>query len=241
MSKRKVIFWLYIVLLHLLIAVLVQRMGLIPRLIAKFSGTIVENTSLYNALLPYHRRMDGSVPDGAIVFIGDSMVHALVTSAIADKTANYGIGGDTVAGLIDRLSIYESLAGARAIVVSIGVNDLWWRSNDEIELLYRQLFSQLPQQVPVLANAIFPVEEKFDFPDGTNDRINALNSAVAAVANEHDNVTFLDYSAEFTSDSAQLDPSLHIGDGLHLNTRGYQLWIDILRDNLRTVTSLQVE
>lgn len=241
MLDKRQILWLYIALLHLLLALLVYRTGLVPRVLAKIDGTPVENTALYDALLPYHRRMDGSVPDAAIVFIGDSMVQALATSAIADQTVNYGIGADTIAGLRERLPIYRSMATARALVLSIGVNDLWWRDNREIESLYADLLARLPADVPVLANALFPVAEQYDFPPATNARIKALNEAFGQIASEHRNVTFIDYSARFADGDGELAQRYHIGDGLHLNTQGYRLWSDILREHLRQLTTLEIQ
>lgn len=223
---------MYLLLLHLLLALLIVRSGLVPQLLARLHGTVAENTHLYDAMMPYHRRMDGSVPDGALVFIGDSIVQALATSAVADKSVNYGIGADTVKGLLARISTYRSIDKARGVVVSIGVNDLWFRPNEEIVSLYRELVNDLPANVPLLINAVFPVVEKNGFPKGTNDRIRALNVSLAEIAAEHVNITFVSNQKQFSDTAGELNRAYHIGDGLHLNTAGYQLWIDILRRQL---------
>jgi len=234
------IFWIYLVCMHLLLALLIYEANLVPRLVSKISGEVVENTHLYDVLLPYHRRADGSVPDGAIVFLGDSIVQALVTSAIADKTVNYGIGADTIGGLNARLPIYQSLEKARAIVLSIGINDLWYRGHDQIVPLYDQLLANLPSNVPVIASALFPMEEGLGYAIGTNARIVRVNQSIAKVAERYPDVTFVNSRALFVDSSDQLQSDYHVGDGLHLNSAGYEVWIKVLRERLSAVTDLEL-
>jgi len=107
----------------MIVAKLAIDSGLVSRIKSLLTNKVAEQSYLYDALLPYHKRMDGSVPNKSVVFIGDSMVQALVTSAIANHTVNYGIGGDTIGGLTNRIPLYESMDSARAIVISVGVND----------------------------------------------------------------------------------------------------------------------
>lgn len=240
LSVRR-IFWVYLVIVHLLLAMLIHRSGLVPRLMARATGSVVENTHLYDVLLPYHQRQDGSVPDGAIIFLGDSIVHALATSAIADKTINYGIGADTVGGLHARIPIYKSLQSARAIVLSIGVNDLWYRDHEEIAPGYEKLLADLPPEVPVVVNALFPVDEDLDFAVGTNSKIRQVNDSLARLVISYPNVVFLDNHQQFIDGDGQLRSDYHIGDGLHLNTSGYQVWINRLRDTLADVTDLEID
>lgn len=240
-SNTKRAFWIYLLLVHLLLAMLIFRSGLVPRLLARVTGNVVENTHLYDVLLPYHRRQDGSVPDGAIIFLGDSIVHTLVTSAIADKTINYGIGADTVGGLHARIPIYKSLENARAIVLSIGVNDLWYRGHDEIAPLYEKLLSDLPAHIPVVVNALFPVDEGLGFAAGTNRKIQQVNESLERLVVSYPNVLFLSNRDLFIDGNGQLKSDYHIGDGLHLNTKGYDTWTTILKDRLSRVTQLQVE
>lgn len=241
MFKSRRLFRLYLVLVHLVLVMLVYETNLLPRLFARVSGDDIEKNHLYEALLPYHQRMDGSVPDGAIIFLGDSFVQALATSAVADRSVNYGIGADTIGGLLGRLSIYDSLSTARAIVILIGVNDLWYREHDEIVPLYDQLLAALPKNVPVIANALFPVADVAGMVSGTNARIVRLNKAMKKVAGRYPNIEYADNVQYFVDNKGQLKADLHIGDGLHLNANGYDTWIEILKNKLSRVTPLQVE
>jgi lysophospholipase L1-like esterase len=231
----------YLLLVHVVLAVALLKTDLVPRLINRVSGATIENTHLYDALLPYHRRMDGNVAEGSIIFLGDSIVQSLVTSAIADKTVNYGIGADTIGGLRKRLPFYRSLNNARAIVISIGVNDLWYRQHDEIILRYEQLLADLPDNVPVVANALFPIQEGLEYGDDTNARISHVNQSISEVASRFDNVLFINNTDSFVDTNGQLQSDYHIGDGLHLNTKAYEVWIERLRMAISQVTELQVD
>jgi lysophospholipase L1-like esterase len=232
--------WIYMLLVHLALALFIYKSGVLHRLASLVTDNPSENTALYDVLVPYHERMDGSVPNGAIVFLGDSLVHTLVTSAVADRTVNYGIGADTVAGLRARLPVYESLREARAIVLSIGVNDLWYREPQEIIPRYDALLSELPSHVPVVANAVFPVMEGFGVAAGTNAKVLQLNKAFAELVNTYPNIHFVDNHARFTNESGELRAEYHIGDGLHLSSEGYAVWIDVLQQSLSALTNLRV-
>lgn len=232
--------WIYMLLVHLALALFIYKSGALHKLATLVTDNASENTALYDVLVPYHERMDGSVPGGAIVFLGDSIVQALVTSAVADRTVNYGIGADTVGGLRARLPVYESLNEARAIVLSIGVNDLWYREPHEIIPRYDALLSELPSHVPVVANAVFPVMEGFGVTAGTSAKVLQLNKAFATLTDAYPNIHFIDHHARFTNDSGELNAEYHIGDGLHLNSAGYAVWIDVLQQALAGLTSLRV-
>jgi len=44
-------------------------------------------TAHYKRMMVYHRYMEGSVPDGAVLFIGDSITQGLCVVAVCDKAA----------------------------------------------------------------------------------------------------------------------------------------------------------
>src|ERR1700743_2784823 len=94
----------------------------------------------YHQNVAFHRRVDVCVPDRAVLFLGDSFIQGLCVAEAADHGINYGIGGDTTEGLLSRLSVYASLARARAAVIAIGDNDLRrGRTEAEIVANYRKI------------------------------------------------------------------------------------------------------
>ena len=84
------------------------------------------------------------------------------------------------------------------------------------------------------------MEEGPEYAAGVNDRIIRVNQSLATVADRYSNVTFINSRELFVDSRDQLRKDYHIGDGLHLNTRGYEVWIKVLRDSLSAVTQLQL-
>lgn len=82
-----------------------------------------ELTPHYHRMLEYHKRMDGNVLTGSVIFFGDSITQGLCVSAVASHSVNYGIGSDTTFGVLERLKYYRSINRADVVVISIGVND----------------------------------------------------------------------------------------------------------------------
>ena len=42
----------------------------------------------YNEMLAYHKRMDGNIPENAVIFIGDSLTQSLAVAAISPLSVN---------------------------------------------------------------------------------------------------------------------------------------------------------
>ncbi|WP_159931143.1 GDSL-type esterase/lipase family protein [Oceanicoccus sp. KOV_DT_Chl] len=206
-----------------------------------FFGTILGKNSThqqpeispyYNRITKYHKRMDGSIPAGATLFIGDSVTQGLATSAIADVSVNFGIGSDTTLGVIKRLPFYKSIDRAKAVVIAIGVNDLKYRDNNSIVQNYQKILNYLPVDMPVVVSAILPVDERVESMPLTNERIIKLNAAIKALARNYKNVVFVDARDLLQGDAGSLKKAFHTGDGVHLSAAGYQVWISLLRNAL---------
>ena len=90
-------------------------------------------------------------------------------------------------------------------------------------------------------NALFPVDEDLDFAVGTNSKIRQVNESLARLVGRYPNVVFIDNRRQFIDSEGQLRSDYHIGDGLHLNTSGYEVWINRLRSTLADVTDLQID
>lgn len=227
---RRYCFVAYFVAVHLLLAAVVWRSSFVQRAwshAAAYIEPTTEITDLQRATVEYHKRIDGNVPDGSIVFIGDSLTVGLCTSAVACPSVNYGIGSDATAGVLNRLPAYQSLAKASAVVLAIGVNDLSRRDVDEFAANYRKILDEIPGSVPVICSAILPVDDsltKSEFKK--NARIREFNEAIERAA--HGEI-FVDAGKQLADSSGNLLAEYHIGDGLHLNSKGNAVWIEALK------------
>lgn len=188
----------------------------------------------YKTMVTYHQRMDDSVPDGAVIFIGDSITQGLAVAAVTPLAVNYGIGKDTTVGVLDRIPLYRSLARAEAVVLAIGVNDLRQRDNAEILANFKSILERIPSNVPVIISAILPVDLRIWPEPNHNQRIQQINAELDLLCDTYPTATFVDSRARLV-ESDQTDPAQnlaaqhHIGDGIHLSTAGYAVWIEDLR------------
>lgn len=181
----------------------------------------------------YHGRMDGSVPEGAVLFIGDSITQGLCVAAICEHGVNYGIGSDTTAGVLDRLPLYSSIARAAAVVLAIGVNDLGRRDNEFILENMREILKYVTEDAPVVVSAILPLDENVaSVGKDRNTRIAQLNKSIESLCGEFPDSVFVDASPLLLDDAGNLAESHHVGDGVHPNTKGYEVWIKVLREGL---------
>ncbi len=199
-----------------------------------------EITEHYKRMMTYHRYMDGNIPEGAVLFIGDSITQGLCTVAVWECSVNYGIGSDTTVGVLQRLPDYSSMSRAGAVVVAIGVNDLARRDNAEILVNYKKIMENIPQHTLLLFSAVLPLDERDkDVKEDRNPRIRELNKSLADLCKADSRCSFLDSTPALADDTGNLNPSYHVGDGVHLNTEGYVIWIKALREHLKSIIPSQ--
>jgi len=239
---RKNVKLAYLVCLHVILGILLIKSNLgqqlLPEGALNFSQR--ELTDHYHRMLRFHKRMDGNILDGSAIFIGDSLTQGLNVSSIAMPAVNYGIGGDTTFGVLQRLTNYQSLSKASVIIVTIGINDFNLRSNTEMLENYKQIFQRLPANVPVIINALLPVNENgHHWLKGFNHRIIALNMQLQALTSHYNNFVFLNISSHLVDPSGHLKPEFHSGDGLHLNSKANAVWIHLLREKIIQVKNMK--
>jgi lysophospholipase L1-like esterase len=236
MMKKKMAI-AYVACIHLLLAVVLVESDFLSRAKKAFgpaTGGQPEITEHFHRMLLYHSRMDGNVPDGAVVFIGDSLTQGLCVSAVIPLAVNYGIGSDTTAGVLERLATYRSVRRASAVVVAVGVNDMKFRSNEGILRNYAAIAARIPENVPVVFSALLPLNEtkRGKLKSGYPDRIRALNAGLEAFCNRSKRLFFLDVGPVLADGAGDLASEFDDGDGVHLNAKGNAIWIAGLRDKI---------
>jgi len=235
MSTKRKLLVVYLIIIHILLAFILLKSDFISQVHSRLVSNNItsELTPHFNRMLTYHKRMDGNVPDGAVILIGNSITQGLAVSAVFPKSVNYGIGSDTTIGVLERLSDYKSISRAKAIVIAVGVNDLSRRNNDEIIKNYKKILNKLPNNIPVIASAVLPVDEIIKNKTGRNNRISDLNVALDSLCENYINVHFVNPSKLLIDSDNNLSTLYHVGDGVHLNTKGYNILINELRKALK--------
>ncbi|MBT6048531.1 MAG: hypothetical protein HOI47_00660 [Candidatus Scalindua sp.] len=197
-------------------------LGIVRRVRGKINFVIAhtDNISFFDVILSYHSRMDDNVPDGTVIFIGDSITQALCVSAIVPVAVNYGIGGDTTFGILRRLPTYRSICRASAVVFAVGVNDMNYSSNEKILCNYLAIAESVPNNITVIFSAVLPISENVCTKDIRNDCIKALNSGLRAITLKFENLFFVNAGPLLIDSQGNLADEYHVGDGLHLNPKG---------------------
>lgn len=226
-------FLIYVVGIHFVLGVVLIKSDFIPRAKAKlgFPADKIEITEHFHRMHTFHSRMDSNLPNQSVIFIGASNIQGLAVSAVTSPSVNYGIGGDTTAGVLKRLPTYKSINNAKAVVINIGGNDLKFRTDEVILSNIQSIAEHIPHKIPIIFCSIFPIDEdvRTSSRGRTNKRIKKLNSKIKFWTEKYDNIHYLDTGQTLIDANGNLADEFHIGDGLHLNSQGYDVWIQQLK------------
>jgi lysophospholipase L1-like esterase len=173
-------------------------------------------------------------PERLAVLVGDSISLWFPEEFLpSDRTwLNQGISGETSAGLLSRLSLFDQTR-PDTIFIMIGINDLL-RGTSELTILENQrlIIDELKTahpQAQIVVQSILPHAAEEATWEGRdrlialpNQKIQDLNRQLKTVAQE-EGVYFLDLYSLFTDDDGNLQMALST-DGLHLNKQGFYVW-----------------
>jgi lysophospholipase L1-like esterase len=171
-------------------------------------------------------------PRGAVLFIGSSSIrlwHTLAADFAGVATLNRGFGGSE----IDDATFFADRIVApyrpRAIVLYAGDNDL---ADGDSPAQVRADFAAFVRRVrsfdpgvPIAFIAIKPsVARRALLP-----QIRAANALVREYATTQQGVAYVDVFTPMLGPDGQPQPRWFGPDGLHMNRRGYALWIERLK------------
>lgn len=241
MRKNNLLKYLYWICLHSLVFVLILRTDVWQMFKTQLGFYPEKENDHYYRMLQYHRRIDANLGPGFILFIGDSITQGLCVACVANNAVNYGIGGDTVQGVLDRLNNYRSINEARTVVLAIGINDLLRKKGNDILSGYQEILALIPKSVNVVVSALFPIDEEQAYIKfRINDEINNLNDGLKIICNNTINCIFVNSGVKLLDESLNLDDKFHEGDGIHLSTEGYKIWIQDLKKIIEQGSSIYV-
>lgn len=221
----------YFLFIHLILIAVVMSSYSVRQFIFNFVGEADELTDHYHQMTAFHSRVDKNLSENYNLFIGDSLIQGLAVSSVDKMSVNYGIGNDTTFGVIKRLPLYNSLLSARRVILSIGHNDIERRSKTEIINNFQTIIEYIPKNKQVIICAIILVDEEVKTVGLSNAEIIALNQNIEDVIKNYSNVSYLNVN-EILAPNDNLLANLHIGDGIHLNKAGNDIWIAELRKAL---------
>lgn len=178
-----------------------------------------------------------SVRPWHVVFLGNSITERGLWNEWFPSVpvVNRGIGGDNCWGIYARLD--SVLKGKpAAIFLMIGINDLGrGLSMELIRSKYEQIIMKVKDDSPgtrIVLQTVLPINEtiiSFNYMKGKTHAIKELNAHILELGQKH-NLQVIDLFNLFSDDGDQLPVEFCV-DGLHLNGKGYLIWIKYFRDN----------
>ncbi|UVD79164.1 GDSL-type esterase/lipase family protein [Myroides albus] len=170
--------------------------------------------------------------ENEIVFLGDSITEQgpwyELFRGLDYPVVNRGISGDTTDGVLFRLGeVVESKP--KVIFLLIGTNDIYYkRSVDYIVSRIEQIVSVIKANSPtsqIVLQSILPTYKRTERP---LDTIKKINKQLRVLAKK-EHIAYLDLFPFFlNNEGKQLNEDYSL-DGLHLNAKGYALWVDLIK------------
>ncbi len=143
---------------------------------------------------------------------------------------NRGVAGEDVEGLSVRLADEVLSAGTvRHILIMAGTNNLLM-GNLFFPAIFRTMLARLRQLCPdptITVNSILPM----DLIGLTEDTIDRVNLELREITEEAA-CSFLDMKAACAARCLPITHPCFMEDGVHLSTRGYQVWAEEISHHL---------
>lgn len=207
--------------------------GLCAALVTRYTlnqRVFPEKIRFYQASLEtMYKRQAQNLPDGSILFFGDSHIQGLAVTAISPLAVNFGIGHQQLKHLAVNIKNYPGISRAKKIIIGIGVNDLLHQQHAELYDSIPQLLAAIDCcRDKVLLLGLMPINEQILGRTGLNQQISTFNLHLQQTAYAAD-IAFLDLYKVFSDPAGQLVHTFDLGDGLHLSQAGYQVLIQQLQ------------
>lgn len=167
-------------------------------------------------------------PASPIVFIGSSSIRKWDDAErifAKNVVMNRGIGGAVVNDisfyLNDLLFVYKP----RQVVIYVGENDLVDEAStpdsilNRTKILFRLIREKLPT-VPILYISIKPSPSREKFLS----KAISCNKLISSFLKTDKYTLFVDIFKPMTTAAGKTRPELFVGDMLHMNTKGYEIW-----------------
>jgi lysophospholipase L1-like esterase len=175
-----------------------------------------------------------------LILLGDSMMAYFPTKAfnLEENLLNFGIPGDTTIGVLNRVHQVIKLK-PKYVILNIGLNDFVLtklshkESLENILDIRHQILEGCPDTL-VYVTSLTPINQK-DFKDQTyllnrdpQDAIDLNNM----LKDKIDNQFFINIYDELIDDQKDLKLA-YTRDGIHLNQKGYQIYLKMIKEILK--------
>lgn len=176
-----------------------------------------------------------TAPRDAILFVGSSTIRLWKTADAFPELpiVNRGFGGSTIADVnryADRIVFKYK---PRTIVFYAGDNDLAaGRSPDRVVSDFQAFATSVHDRLPaarLVYLGIKPSVARWQLWP----KMEEVNARIRAILRENPQFTYIDTAPPLLGADGRPDARNFLGDGLHMNDRGYVHWNNLLADKLR--------
>lgn len=198
------------------------------------AGTVPDATAFtpsdfWSSVNVYHARQQADVRDGWLAQIGTSITQGMDVARTHHALVNLGIGGDTLRGVLYRLSGLSALPRCGGVVLEMGINDAGYESMANMQLMYDRLFAWLTG--PLVCVSLVPQ------PACSIATCDAVNSYMASKCAGRLHTVYVDITTPLRDTDGWMKTSLSIGDRMHPNASGYAVIRPLVAQALQTVTA----
>lgn len=173
-------------------------------------------------------------PKNAILFVGSSSIRFWKTLARdfpGERVINRGFGGSCIADSVEFADRIVIPYAPRTIVFYAGDNDLAeGRTPEQVAADYRDFVQKVHERLPetrIAFLAIKPSPLRWEL----RGKIESANRQIAAM--KGDGLVFIDsYQAMLGADGLPRS-EMYVDDRLHLNEKGYALWAQLVKTQLK--------
>lgn len=182
------------------------------------------------------------------VFLGDSTTYGLAYYDVLPHTQVWTPASGTLTlsnwavesieyydeqGQVQSLSIADAgaLRQPEYMMITLGLNGISFLNEDDFKSYYISLIQSIQAASPstkIICNSIYPVIDAQVSSDIGNDRINAANGWIEAVANQT-GTRYLNTHDSLVDESGNLRAEYCNGDGIHLDPDGFDAVLRTVR------------
>lgn len=182
--------------------------------------------------LVHYDRLAAAMPDGGVMFLGDSIVQAMPVCLASPFAINLGYGGASTRRMIhhmQRPNYRAALQRASAGVMLTGPNDVgnigyygtWQAAADTVIAMFANQIKSWITGKWVMVCPMPGDQRVAGVPSHYNAAMQRIGAGMVAAFSDRPNVRVVNAWADMIDASGNLNAAFHIGDGQHISRQGY--------------------
>lgn len=186
------------------------------------------------AVFSWESCLDKLEYDADIVFLGDSLTRGGDFQEFFNdkKIVNLGYSGDTVSGMLNRISMIKSTTPEKVFIMG-GINSLTKRNIDLEISEYEKIIITLQEICPettIYIQSVLPTSNEKETSLRDNETIDSFNLKLQKLCKKY-NLQYIDLFSVFLK-NGELNSDLS-SDGIHINSKGYDIWYKSIQEFIR--------